>query len=84
MTEFIITSEQLEIAIEAIAYDLSKPINEVYIRREKLPEIVRCRDCRHSSREYKEFRYCYRLGECKEFFVEPDGFCAWGERGVDE
>lgn len=42
-------------------------------------EVVRCRDCRHSSREYKDFRYCYRLGEYKEFFVEPDNFCSWGE-----
>ena len=38
-------------------------------------EIVRCRDCKH----YGEKTYCFRLGEYREFYVEPDGFCAWGE-----
>jgi hypothetical protein len=42
--------------------------------------IVRCRDCRYISSEKYYFRYCYRMGECKEFPVELDGFCAWGER----
>ena len=38
--------------------------------------IVRCMDCKH----YGEDAYCFRLGEYREFCVEPDGFCAWAER----
>lgn len=36
--------------------------------------IVRCRDCKH----FLEREFC----ECGKFvfIVEPDGFCAWGER----
>ena len=44
----------------------------------ELREIVRCRDCVHMSRG----EYCYR--EAEEFPVEPDCFCAWGERKVVE
>ena len=55
---------------------IDNPITFPYLHQ----EIVRCRDCRHSSREYKDYLYCYRMGAYKEFFVEPDGFCAWGER----
>lgn len=39
-------------------------------------EIVRCRDCKH-----------YGLGRRCDWscrFVKPDGFCAWGERKVEE
>ena len=39
-------------------------------------EIVRCRDCEY----YGEKTYCFRLGEYREFYVEQDSFCAWGER----
>ena len=42
-------------------------------------EIVRCRDCRHISRDaYGGMRFCYRTEH--EFIAESDGFCAWGER----
>ena len=44
-------------------------------------EVVRCRDCKYVSRdEGKTWCECYRLGAYREFYVEPDGFCAWGER----
>ena len=42
-------------------------------------EVVRCRDCRHISRDaYGGMRFCYRTEH--EFIAEPTGFCAWGER----
>lgn len=47
--------------------------------------IVRCKDCKHYGCEWvsKEvtpyFKACYRL-HAIEFMVEPDGYCAWGER----
>lgn len=45
-------------------------------QREK---IVRCRDCKWMSKDTVHYKACYRL-HAIEFMVEPDGFCAWGER----
>ena len=44
-------------------------------------EIVRCRDCK----EYIEFKDCATCGYFGGDYVdvEPDGFCAWGERTVE-
>lgn len=39
-------------------------------------EIVRCRDCRY----YEPNTYSRFTCELLTFHVEPDGFCAWGER----
>lgn len=84
MTEYIITDEQLKTAAEAYSeHELSLPITEVFISGEKLTEIVRCRDCACVfHRKYNngfEYQTCsYFDSEYAE--VEPDGFCAWGER----
>lgn len=50
-------------------------------RRER---VVRCRDCKHA---YKEGTLCTHFALQDDYnmsltpsFVEPDGFCAWGER----
>lgn len=43
---------------------------------EKLTEIVRCKDCRFSIAK----GYGYGRGNEEYLDVEPDGFCAWGER----
>lgn len=40
-------------------------------------EIVRCRDCKHYTDDEMEY-YHYCGSWCEQ--VEPDGFCAWGER----
>ena len=45
----------------------------------KCEEIVRCRDCKHSDKGYW-CRYFGKYGDLST--VEPDGFCAWGERKV--
>lgn len=39
--------------------------------------IVRCRDCAHYTDDEMEY-YHYCGNWCEQ--VEPDGFCAWGER----
>ena len=71
MSEYIITDKQLKTATEAyLEHELSRPITEVFISGDKLPEIVRCRDCKHY--EYCQF---HRHSENKS-----NGFCAWGER----
>lgn len=89
MSEFIITSEQLKTATEAyLERELSRPITEVFISGDKLPEIVRCRDCKYANEDGDECVYFAAwepLPEGDEFRdvyvdVEPDGFCAWGER----
>ena len=54
-----------------------------------LPEIVRCRDCRYAHEMLDGMYDCfghlattwdYYSDEPKQNPVEPDGFCAWGER----
>ena len=52
-------------------------------------EIVRCRDCRycrkHNMRAYGGYRdqllcHHFSMSSGAGWPVEPDGFCAWGER----
>ena len=65
----------------------------IRVNQLNLQEIVRCRDCKH-YRKHKWFEVvvgvplgtdvsdvCMLFADgCK---VEPNGFCAWGEREVD-
>ena len=47
-----------------------------------MPVIVRCRDCR-----FRCLDECTRIDEGFKdywFAIEPDGFCAWGERNEAE
>lgn len=40
-------------------------------------EVVRCRDCKHyTDNEMEYYHYCGNWYEQ----VDPNGFCAWGER----
>ena len=42
-------------------------------------EVVRCRDCKHCDEEH--YGAWGRVWHCEKFGdVEPDGYCAWGER----
>lgn len=43
------------------------------------PEIVRCRDCFFSDCGGELCNY-FGVGCDNAVLVEPDGFCAWGER----
>lgn len=84
MSEFIISSEQLERLIEGIEHNTGREITKVVCDGTELDEIVRCRDCK--------FAIINPLGDCKycERFWDTDGdaqlnlpgdfFCAWGER----
>lgn len=60
-------------------------------------EIVRCKDCKHSSVSFDETRTMCRYWSMNDYddsesshgytlypVVEPDGFCAWGVRREDE
>ena len=52
-------------------------------------EIVRCEDCRYYGC-YDGSMWCSRTyeqvpgGTCDYQTVEPDGFCAWGERRTNQ
>lgn len=74
MSEYIITSEQLKTATEAyLKRELSRPITDVFISGDKLPEIVRCRDCKYLN----DANSC----PCGWYALEDlNGFCKWGER----
>lgn len=43
----------------------------------RMGDLVRCRDCKHYTEDEAEY-YHYCGSWCEQ--VEPDGFCAWGER----
>lgn len=80
MSEYIITSEQLERLIAAIEHDTGREINRVVIDGERIPEIVRCRDCKWL--DHRNLYLCMLPdadGGYACWMVEPDGFCAWGE-----
>lgn len=79
MSEYIITEKQLKTATEAyMEREIPLPITEVFVSGDKLPEIVRCRDCYYftDSPAWPDAHECDYINRA----VEPDGFCAWGER----
>ena len=43
----------------------------------RMGDLVRCRDCKHYTDDEMEY-YHYCGSWCEQ--VDPDGFCAWGER----
>ncbi len=45
----------------------------------RMDDLVRCRDCEH----YEPNTYSHFTCELLTFHVQPDGFCAWGERRAD-
>lgn len=69
MSEYIISNEQL---------GLIRDFATVCVEGEKLPRIVRCRNCRHFKKGEEEQPIdwcCYFHDE-----VTPLGFCAWGTK----
>jgi len=47
------------------------------------PEIVRCKDCKHATRDGECMRYD-EWHDDRWYAIEPDGFCKWGERKADK
>ena len=75
MSEYIPTYFQSKRQGVPDAYEFVKNDGEVI---EYVP-VVRCRDCRAMRVKYGNVGIeCWMGGE--PFTVEPDGFCAWGER----
>ena len=78
MSEYIITDKQL---------GLIQDFANVCVEGEKLPRIVRCRDCKHFTPKgtHKFENGKVNVDSCvyvRGYVVQinPDGFCAWGER----
>ena len=46
----------------------------------RMPEIVRCKDCKWYKRKYGNIYECSYL----EAPMDDDDFCSWGERREDE
>ena len=46
------------------------------------PEIIRCKDCKHSEFWYRDKRRCFLWHE-EGIDVFDDGFCNYAERGTD-
>ena len=79
MSEYIITEQQLKTATEAYSErEVPLPITNVFISGDKLPEVVRCRDCCYytNSPAWPGAYECDYINRG----VEPDGYCVWGER----
>ena len=54
-------------------------LREELRKKPDLVEVVRCRDCKwyHGSGVASLTPFCTQMEDAN---VEPDGFCAWGER----
>lgn len=85
MSEYIITLEQIKELVENAAVEAVDGYKWGVVKQmwsyPILPEIVRCRDCKH----YMDYEHEYEpnLGYCREFDreeVRDSCFCAWGER----
>lgn len=76
MTEYIIEWSGIGARIVELIGSETPCLVVKRLRKERLREpIVRCRDCR--------FSLAHGNGCCRNqdiYDVEPDGFCAWGER----
>ena len=93
MNEYIITENQLKTAMEAcLKREIPLPITNVFISGDKLPEIVRCRDCRYASAGEAVLSGNWQHGNCHNprfrgslhgANARADGFCAWGVRKED-
>lgn len=89
MSEYIITLEQMHDLIESAAVEAVDGYKCGVVKQiwsfPKLSKIVRCRDCKHGykadlSGNWYECMKTDGNGDYARWDVEPDGFCAWGER----
>ena len=73
MSEYVMDYSGWAEGIPAVEY--LKVCDAMHARKRE--EIVRCRDCKHYTEDEMEY-YHFCGSWCEQ--VEPDGFCAWGER----
>ena len=90
MSEYIINDEQIKEAVEftppyktlsyAAKYKFSGAVERQGVVVHGLEEIVRCGDCKWYKRIIGLCMRPYGNGGYACWEVEPDGYCAWGER----
>ena len=83
MTEYIIEWSGIGARIVELIGSVHPCLIVKRLREERRREkIVRCRDCANYSGENDEIypKWCMAMNVDG---IEPDGFCAWGERGED-
>ena len=63
--------------------DLSEP--QAFFASGKVETIVRCKDCVSYERDPNPIDpgWPMRCADCGRDMLDPDGFCAWGERRED-
>lgn len=54
-------------------------VNDLYKLPAAQPEIIHCKDCKHSEHWYRDRRRCFLWNE-DGVSVFDDGFCNYGER----
>ena len=87
MTEYIVSQEQFETIARAVLKNIDRPITEVVVGEDKLPKIVRCRDCKNWCASTVDEDGEGEPSWCKYWeheWICEDGFCWWGEREGDE
>ena len=83
MSEYIIEWSGIGARITELMGSETPCLAVKHLRKERLREpIVRCRDCVNYSGEDDDIypKWCMAMNADG---IEPDGFCAWGERGDD-
>lgn len=85
MSEYIISTEQINFFLDHTSEDLAIPASVAH-----LEPIIRCRDCRYahaeppsdrrSRKKYQGGYWCDKLTEGIGLFCESDDYCSWGER----
>ena len=99
MTEYIVDTFGIVQDFADLHGDMSTPlyqaIMDVMVSRQR-EEIVRCRDCRHCCEDRRDTSIGWvsvLVCDSEQWStsslipshkVEPDGFCAWGERRTGE
>ena len=80
-------ADELIVSGEANARNVVNYINKVVGKIENLPsaqpEIIRCKDCKHSEHWYRDKSRCFLWHE-EGIDVFDDGFCNYAERRTDE
>ena len=81
-------AEIRELMADACIDNARKPITEIIVNGDKLPEIVRCRDCEFADWDITAWwctrvkHYPFEIGELEGYDDRSNlnGFCAWGVR----
>ena len=77
--------EYFEEAIKMTKKEVIVPADDlVCLGKDKLQELIRCKDCKYVGRDATCFRVCDRKGMgLKPYHVHDDDYCSYGERKTE-